>query len=105
MRARRAEEERDQAERDARLEAEEDEMAKNDPRYREYLDEFVYPLRIEKRRRRQLRAEEIRAALASLRCGVCRRDLSSETWDAETSATWQREGRCPRCGPLEEDLA
>jgi hypothetical protein len=105
MRVRSDEEEREQAELDARLEAEEDELAKNDPGYREYLEEFVYPFRIEARRRRRLRPEEIRAARVAMRCGVCRRDLSSDTWDAETSATWHREGRCPLCGPLKEDIA
>jgi hypothetical protein len=100
VRALRAEEEREQAEIDDRLQVEEDELAKNDPEYRAYLEEFVHPLRIEERRRRPLRREEIRAALAALRCGVCGRDLSNETWVAGTGATYQREGRCPRCGPL-----
>jgi hypothetical protein len=101
VRALRAEEEREQAEIDDRLQAEEDELAKNDPEYRAYLEEFVYPLRIEERRGRPLRPEEIRAAVAACRCGVCGRDLSNETWVAETGETFNREGRCPRCGPLD----
>jgi hypothetical protein len=102
VRALRAEEEREQAEIDDRLQAEEVELAKDDPEYRAYLEEFVYPLRIEERRGRPLRPEEIRAAVAACRCGVCGRDLSSETWVAETGETFNREGRCPRCGPLKQ---
>jgi hypothetical protein len=42
VRARRAEEEREQAERDAEMRAEEEELAKNDPEYRAYLEEYVW---------------------------------------------------------------
>lgn len=98
VRARRAEEEREQAALDEISEAEDERIATNDPEYRAYLEEFVYPRRIEERRRRPLRTYEIRAAIASRRCGVCRRDLSSEPWTTETSATFARDGRCPRCG-------
>jgi hypothetical protein len=103
LRARRAAEEQEQAERDDEWQASEEEDARADPAYRAYLEEYVYPDELEERRGRPLRLAEIALAHASCRCGVCRRDLSSETWDAETSATWRREGRCPRCGPLRED--
>jgi hypothetical protein len=42
VRARRVEEEREQVERDARLRAEDEELAKTNPGYREYLDTYVY---------------------------------------------------------------
>jgi phage FluMu protein Com len=57
------------------------------------------------RLRRPLRPNEIQAAHAARRCGVCGRDLLNETWVAETGATFAREGRCPRCGPLKEQLS
>ncbi len=48
-RARAAELERELAEDEARLQAEEDELAKSDPEYRAYLEEFVYPHRLGRR--------------------------------------------------------
>lgn len=42
VRARRAEEEREQAEWEAEMRAKEEELAKNDPEYRAYLEEYVW---------------------------------------------------------------
>jgi hypothetical protein len=98
-RASRAEDERDRVDLEAEWQAEEERIAKNDPEFRKYLEEYVYPIQFEERRGRPLRPDEIALAHASCRCGVCHRDVSNATWSAETTAKWQREGRCPRCGP------